>query len=260
MWKLWHKHQIPAEFRDYDSVSGRTAPPTQLCLLPLSLAHIHMWTHTHADTHQHSPVLGAHLNCAACIFQGNFLYYFLPFFCLLLSAIVLLFELNVAYIMQNQTIVTTPKCLWQCGWLSKMVDCWKGVRKHKVELLINRSFSFVCLSEWMCVNLKATQLPFVCMCLLLIVQGCAEALSTASQATGSPSIWNINAETRLAMPSQASCSLPIDFSSVRSPPSKSREGSLLRARTPLLLSQAPTGLGLLTDPALLISTETVEGL
>ena len=43
MWKLWHKHQIPAEFRDYDSVSGRTAPPTQLRLLH---THAHTLTHT----------------------------------------------------------------------------------------------------------------------------------------------------------------------------------------------------------------------
>lgn len=62
------------------------------------------------------------------------------------------------------------------------------------------------------------------------------------------------------MPSQASCSLPIDFPSVLPPPSKSREGRLLRARAALLLSQASSGPGLQTDPALLISTESMEGL
>lgn len=100
----------------------------------------------------------------------------------------------------------------------------------------------------------------LCVCLLFFVQGCTEALSTTSQAMSSPSIWNINAETWLAMPSQTSCFLAIDFPSVRPPPSKSREVSLFRARALLLLSQASSGLGLLTDPALLISTETLEGL
>lgn len=102
-----------------------------------------------------------------------------------------------------------------------------------IFLQICLSYFLLCFWVGECVN--------VCMCLLLIVHGFAEAMSTTRQATSSPSVWNINAETRLAMPSQASWSLPIDFPSVCPTSSESREGSLLRARATLLLSEASYG-------------------
>lgn len=62
MWKLWHKHQIPQEFRDYDSVSGRTAPPA-----------FFFYTYTLTDTHPQSAVWLISTVTYGLHFSGQFL-------------------------------------------------------------------------------------------------------------------------------------------------------------------------------------------
>lgn len=176
MWKLWHKHQIPAEFRDYDSVSGRTASPTQLCTH--FHTHRHMWTHILPHSSNLQFFFGLISVTCSLHFSGQFLVLLLSLFVpstgncprtFMLSAFVLLFEWHFAYIIHNQTDITTPDW-YVCDCASSgsggslvrfAVQIVRGNRKW--SFLLIHSFSFVCLSKWKCVDLQAAQLPFVCV-------------------------------------------------------------------------------------------------
>lgn len=82
------------------------------CFPSLWLTHTHVDTHTHADTHQHSLVLRSYLNSdlQLAFFRAISITALSLPLCPVLSALDLLFELKVAYIMQNHTVVTTPNC------------------------------------------------------------------------------------------------------------------------------------------------------
>lgn len=87
--------------------------------------------------------------------------------------------------------------------------------------------------------------------------------STSSVVLSPLSIWNINVQARLAMPSLASCFLPIDFSSVYPHPSISRGvGGCLSSELQHQSSspRPPPDPGLFSIPAWLISAETLERL
>lgn len=109
-------------------------------------------------------------------------------------------------------------------------------------------------------RIKPRAAAVVCVCCLLW----KSAVSPPSQALSSLSIWNINVQARLAMPSQASCFLPIDFPSVcpHTPPPPISRGESLQSRstTPLLPGLPQNQPGLFTILAWLISAESLEQL
>lgn len=120
--------------------------------------------------------------------------------------------------------------------------------------------------KWILFNLKRSRSGLAC--LLLIVRSCCE--SPSSQVLSSLSIWKINVQARLAMPSLASCFLPIDFSSVYPHPSISRGvgvvveegggGVSSELEHQSSFPRPPPDPGLFTIPAWLISAETLQQL
>lgn len=144
------------------------------------------------------------------------------------------------------------------------------------------SLSFPLLSNWTVITLKLAFIWFLLnfpnkkdkvsvlneeqqLCSVLAAY-CARLLWTrvpSSQVLSSLSIWNIYVQARLAMPSLASCFLPIDFSSVYPHPSISRGGggclsSALEHQSSS--PRPPPDPGLFTIPAWMISAETLEQL